>query len=85
MTAVIFEVSVFCQLHAKFVLYSSNTVNSFVNEITAYHRFGFHHDRSTTDHIFCTNQIQQRKWEYDGSAQQSFIELKKVPISDSME
>jgi hypothetical protein len=38
--------------------------------------------RSTTDQIFCIRRILKRKWEYNGTVHQLFIDFKKA--SDSV-
>jgi hypothetical protein len=38
----------------------------------------FRHNRSTTDHIFYICQILEKKWEYNGTVQQLFIDFKKT-------
>jgi hypothetical protein len=45
------------------------------------HKCGFHHNRSTTDHIFCICQILEKKWEYNGTVHQLFIDFKKAYYS----
>ena len=35
-------------------------------------------NRLTIDQIFCIRQILEKKWEYDGSIHQLFIDLKKA-------
>ena len=35
-------------------------------------------DRSTTDHIFCTRQVLEKKWEYNEAVQQLLIDFKKA-------
>jgi hypothetical protein len=39
---------------------------------------GFRHNRSTTDQIFCICQILDKKWEYNETAHQLFIDCKKA-------
>ena len=54
----------------------------YAEEIIGDHHFGFQRNRSTTDHIFCTHQILEKKWEYNESVHQLFIDFKKA--SDSV-
>jgi len=46
----------FCQLVTKSYLTSCS-------QIIGNHQFGFRHNRSTIDHIFCIRQILEKKWE----------------------
>jgi hypothetical protein len=46
-------------------------------EITGDHECGFRYDRSTTDHIFCTHQILEKKWDYNEAVHQLYIDIKK--------
>jgi len=39
---------------------------------------GFRHSRSTTDHIFCIRHILEKKWEYNETLHQLFIDFKKA-------
>jgi len=39
---------------------------------------GFRRNRSTTDHIFCIRQILEKKWEYNESVHQLFMDFKKA-------
>jgi hypothetical protein len=43
-----------------------------VNEVIGDHQCGFHHSRSTTDHIFYIQQILEKKWEYNVTVHQLF-------------
>jgi hypothetical protein len=47
-------------------------------EITGYHQCGFWHNRSTTDQIFYIRQILEKKWEYNGTVHQLFMDFKKA-------
>ena len=42
------------------------------------HQCGFRRNRSTIDHIFCTRQILEKKWEYSEEVHQFFIDFKKA-------
>jgi sorting nexin-29 len=47
-------------------------------EIIGDHKCGFRHNRSTTDQIFYIRQILEKKWEYNGTVYQLFINFKKA-------
>jgi hypothetical protein len=49
-----------------------------VNEVTADHQCGFRRNRSTTDQIFNIRQILEKKWKYNGTVHQLFIDFKKA-------
>jgi hypothetical protein len=50
----------------------------YVDEIIGDHQCGFRRNRSTTDQIFCIRQILEKKWEYNGTVHQLFIDFKKA-------
>jgi sorting nexin-29 len=50
----------------------------YMDEIIGVHPCGFQCSRSTTDQIFCIHQILEKKWEYEGTAYQLFIDFKKA-------
>ena len=50
----------------------------YAEEVIGDHQSGFRRNRSTANHIFCTRQILQKKWEYNEAVHQLFIELKKA-------
>jgi hypothetical protein len=50
----------------------------YVNEVTGDHQCGFRRNRSTTDQIFYIGQILEKKWEYNGTMHQLFIDFKKA-------
>jgi hypothetical protein len=50
----------------------------YTHEIIGDHQCGLRHDRSTTDQIFYVWQILKKKWEYNGTVHQLFIDFKKV-------
>jgi hypothetical protein len=50
----------------------------YVNEIIGDHQCGFRRNRSTMDQIFYIRQILQKKWEYNGTVHQLFIDFKKA-------
>jgi hypothetical protein len=49
-----------------------------VNEVIGDHQCGFRRSRSTTDQIFYIRQILEKKWEYNGTVHQLFIDFKKA-------
>jgi hypothetical protein len=42
------------------------------------HQCGFRYNRSTTHQIFCICQILEKKWEYNETVHQLFIDFRKV-------
>ena len=50
----------------------------YAEEVTGDHQCGFRRNRSTTDHIFCIRQILEKKWEYNETVHQLFIDFKKA-------
>jgi hypothetical protein len=56
-----------------------------VNEIIGDHQRGFRRNRSTTDQIFYIRQILEKKWEYNGTGHQLFIDFKKAYDSTKRE
>jgi hypothetical protein len=54
----------------------------YIDETIVDHRCGFQrgfqHNRSTTDQIFCIRQILEKKWEYNETVYQLFIDFKKT-------
>jgi hypothetical protein len=48
-----------------------------IDEIIGDHECGFRHNRSTTDQIFCIRQILDKKWEYNETVHQLFVDFKK--------
>jgi hypothetical protein len=55
----------------------------YADEIIGDHQCGFRHNRSTTDHIFHIRQILEKKWEFNGTIHQLFIDFKEAydPVS----
>jgi hypothetical protein len=49
-----------------------------INEIVGDHQCGFHHNRSTMNQIFYIRQVLEKKWEYNGTVHQLFIDFKKA-------
>jgi hypothetical protein len=50
----------------------------YVDEIIGDHQCEFRRNRPTTDQIFCIRQILEKKWEYNGTVHQLFIDFKKA-------
>jgi sorting nexin-29 len=50
----------------------------YVNEVIADHQCGFRRNRSIMDQIFYIRQIVEKKWEYNGTVHQLFIDFKKA-------
>jgi len=50
----------------------------YAKEIIADHQCGFRRNRSTVDHMFCIRQILEKKWEYNETVHQLFIDFKKA-------
>jgi hypothetical protein len=50
----------------------------YADEIIGDHQCGFQRNRSTTDQIFYIWQILKKKWEYNDTVHQLFIDLKKA-------
>jgi hypothetical protein len=57
----------------------------YADEIIGDHQCGFRRNRSTTDPIFCIRQILEKKWEYNGTVHQLFMDYKKACDSVSRE
>jgi sorting nexin-29 len=50
----------------------------YVNEIIGDHQCDFHRNRSTTDQIFYIRQLLEKKWQYNGTVHQLFIDFRKA-------
>jgi hypothetical protein len=50
----------------------------YADEIIGDNQCGFQSNRSTTDQIFYICQILEKKWEYNGTVRQLFIDFKKA-------
>jgi hypothetical protein len=50
----------------------------YVNEIIGDHQCGFRRNTSTTDQIFHISQILEKKWDYNGTVHQLFIDVKRA-------
>jgi hypothetical protein len=49
----------------------------YIAEIIGDHQCGFRRNRSTTHQIFCIHQVVKKKWEYNETVHQLFIDFKK--------
>jgi hypothetical protein len=54
------------------------TLIPYADEIIGDHQCGFRRNRSTTGQIFYIRQIQEKKWKYNGTVHQLFIDFKKA-------
>jgi hypothetical protein len=52
-------------------------LSPYIDEIIGDHQCEFRHNRSTTDQIFCIRQILDKKWEYNETVHQLFVDFKK--------
>jgi hypothetical protein len=50
----------------------------YIDEIIGDHQCGFLRNRSSTDQIFCIPQILKKKWEYNETVHQLFVDFKKA-------
>jgi hypothetical protein len=50
----------------------------YLEEIIEDHQCGFRRNRSTTVEIFCIRQILEKKWEFNETVHQLFIDFKKA-------
>jgi hypothetical protein len=50
----------------------------YINEVTGENQCGFLRNRSTIDQIFYILRILEKKWEYNGTVHQLFIDFKKA-------
>jgi hypothetical protein len=50
----------------------------YIDEIIGDHQCGFRRNRSTTYQIFCIRQILEKKWKYNETVRQLFIDFKKA-------
>jgi hypothetical protein len=51
---------------------------AYIDEIIVDHQCWFRSNRSTTDQIFCIRQILEKKWKYNETVHQLFIDFKKA-------
>jgi hypothetical protein len=50
----------------------------YIDEIIGNHQCGFLYSRSNTDQIFCIRQLLEKKWEYNETVHQLFIDVKNA-------
>jgi hypothetical protein len=55
-----------------------SSLSPYIDEIIRDHQCGFQRNRSTTDKIFCIRQILEKKWEYNETVHQLFVDFKKA-------
>jgi hypothetical protein len=55
-----------------------SSLSPYINEIIGDHQCGFRRNRSTTGQIFCIRQILEKKWEYNETVHQLFVDSKKT-------
>jgi hypothetical protein len=53
-------------------------LSPYVDEIIEDHQCGFRRNRWTTDQIFCIQQILEKKWEYNKTVHQLFVDFNKA-------
>jgi hypothetical protein len=53
-------------------------LSPYVDVVIGDHQCGFRRNRSTTDQIFCIRQILEKKWEYNKTVHQLFVDFKKA-------
>jgi hypothetical protein len=53
-------------------------LTTYADEIIGDHQCAFRHNRSTTDQILYIREILEKKWEYNGTVHQLFIDFKKA-------
>jgi hypothetical protein len=53
-------------------------LSPYIDEIIGDHQCGFRCNRSTTDQLFCIRQILEKKWEYNETVHQLFVDFKKA-------
>jgi hypothetical protein len=53
-------------------------LSPYIDEIIGNHQCGFRRKRSSTDQVFCTRLILEKKWEYLETVHQLFVDFKKA-------
>jgi hypothetical protein len=53
-------------------------LSPYIVEIIGDHQCGFRRNKLTTDQIFCIRQILEKKWEYNETVHQLFIDFRKA-------
>jgi hypothetical protein len=62
----------------KISSYILSMLSPYIDEIIGDHQCGFRRTRSTTDQIFCIHQTLEKKWEYNETVHQVFVDFKKA-------
>jgi hypothetical protein len=78
LTVVIMEGYLCYQLHTVLSNIFILRLTLYVCKITGDHHHGYQCNRSTTDQIFCICQVQNKKWEYNVTVHQLFIDFEKA-------
>ena len=53
-------------------------LTAYIDDIIGDHQCGFRRNRSTIDQIFSIRQILEKKWEYNGTEHQLYVDFKKA-------
>jgi hypothetical protein len=53
-------------------------LSPYIDELIGDHQYGFRHNRSAANQIFCIYQILEKNWEYNETVHQLFIDFKKA-------
>jgi hypothetical protein len=56
----------------------SSRLSPYIDEIIGDHQCGFRRNRSATDQIFCIRRILEKKWKYNATIHQLFVDFKKA-------
>jgi hypothetical protein len=67
-----------CGCHVACFAVLLSRLSPYIDEIIGDDQCGFQRNRSTTDQIFCIRQILQKKWEYNETVHQLFVDFKKA-------
>jgi hypothetical protein len=73
------------QFRTKFSNILLSSLSPYINEIVGNHQYGFRRNRSNTDQIICIRQVLEKKWEYNETIHQLFVDFKKAYDSISRE
>jgi hypothetical protein len=65
-------------LSTSYTILTNIILSRLIYEVNGDHQCGFRHNISTTDQIFSIQQILEKKWEYNETVHQLFIDLKKA-------
>ena len=53
-------------------------ITPYIDDIIGIHQCGFRRNRSTIDKIFSIRKILEKKWEYNGTVHQLYVDFKKA-------